>query len=938
MRATKLCNFPPCKESVHPIAQCFANCSGQDLLYLLYPHTIQVINFADGSSNEQAFDKQFRPIIASNALSEDNEPYFCFQDGKYGQFHNGSLVIEPDRINSDIFIVNNEFIISGDEKSGSVTFHNPSTTFTVNKPNFFSFKKLLNHDDGVMSIASNSKFLFILTKNGQIIIFRISDQRKLSSSTLCGEKLEFGQIKCDENNFYVLFRTRNLSVFQGTKCDQNSNQILFNIKHRNLKYFDINQEQIVLVSNDSVTIHNKETGDIQSNCILPFDLDSKETKITPEIAFLNSRGSVYISTKTEIYVTRPLLPLESHVLRLNPNKSDNQEAFDLLNASLDFCLRISRSDWTQFDSLLKTTSDPGDSAYELISKYFGENQNEAFESQSTKGQLNDLIDLLSMNDSVLNRSSQEYQNLQIVNDEFYRSVCSEIVFSYSYFCRCVYLVIMYLTYQKETSVYARQLRKLSMLVNIYTQLSILFTTNLPLGLFESFNPTYQENIEAFTQFIGHQLIKLLNLESTMKHLIQSGLYDTAVQLGSVSTFPLSYTGIALLNLGKYDEAVSFYIQNSQFLIKDREIAELVFESLRQARRDDLIIKIGYIDSTTNAAILFRAFLKLNDYDSAFNCILTTKDERMKCDMLRVFIRVMKDNKLHVKLLKSYPVNSLMSLFVNSLCTYSEETLFLAVIFFRIIGSRYQATQALYEYARSLLKTPTKERLGKAVTSLNLVLYQLDRQSDDISIRDMGSNMELKEKKVRRIISRTKCCLLLDDDTDTTKKVNKKSSISNSNNLTFGELLEIAADRNPEIFKTCLKSATDDELLGLVPILFEKSRNTPISLALNQLLSFNKPSKNPFIVEKLFTAYFHCNFDRVLIPPAFVVDRFAEINITRLFVVLAKPPISFNQNLLLDVLMRLKSKPNIDKLRYLTPLMKKMRLPDELISKFFNDTI
>lgn len=979
-RATKLIDFPPCSQNDSiPIAQCIISSSEDDCLYILFKNSISILNITNGNKKEMQTNNTFLPFITYDPTEENPTPYVCTSRGELLN------IFEENRqdhqiIGANPFILYDNQVIVGDKKSGVISIFNlndpNNKKLTLNKYETFSLGMFnIFRNNGIFALAANSKFVFALTNDGKVLVFDILNGQKISSTTVCGSKLESGIIKCDEENYYLGLNQIDGSKVQAVHFSIGTNQVLYEIQQPIVNFIEINEDNIVIMTNKEVTLHNKNDGKLIASFLVPVDdLDifkSKYSKnyydpnlkksynsnnykkakkdLTPRFAHLLNNNILLITTNSSIYRCRPILPIESYVLNLKIDSGSDKDkemqlSTNLLYASVEFARTITRENWIEFEENVRTTSDPTLFAYKVISQYLNCDNNDFNElaSHDLIKQIEETIKLLSLSRSNHNQN-QDQDNNDIPLRIFYRSACSEVIFAYSFFSRCVYFLIMFLTYKNQTAAYSHYLRELSMLVHDYTQLSLLaeIGDNLPIELFDTYelrgNDQGNNSDIVFSKVVMSLISKLLDFDNTMNILMNHRMYEKVVEITSINSVPLVYHGKSLLKLNKFDEAVDFFIQNSGFLANDNELTEFVFQTLRSNNRDDLIIRIGSINSEANAAALFRAYIKEKDYDSAFNCILTTHNEPVKCNMLRVFIRVLKKNKLH-QLLLSYPFVSMISMFVNELWCYSIDTLILAFCFFREIGDRLQATQALYLYARCLLRTPTKENLGKALTAMNLVFCQMS----NCTVRDVGpKDQELNVDKLWRIMCRTRCCLLLDDNendnnsissnefrnsnVDENERLKFSTSLRDAPKMSFSRLLEIAATRNKDIFENALTGANDKELLDIIPNLIHQKLIEP----LYKLLSLKNKSKNPALVEKTLKLYIKTN----QVPPTFVIDKFIAKNITRFFIVCSKLDTVFRADLLYDAICCLLRRKDKKKFFYLVDIMRELEVPEEIIQEF-----
>lgn len=978
-RATKLFDFSTLlQERNSPIAQCIIDTPKDTYLYILYKNSIITLNITNGKSFKLEYQDAFLPYITYDPTVEIPVPYICTEKGQLCRIFENEITIEPQIIGRNPFILYNNQIIVGDQKSGVITL------FDINKQNEPMLKmntsekfslnifKIFN-DCGILSLAANSKFIFALSKDRRISVFNIKDGKKLSSTTISGEEILSGTIKCDEENYYVVFGNKNDSKLICVHFSYDDDKFLYEIQHPLFNFIDINKDYLLIMRKNEITLHDKLNGELAESFLLPinnmniFKNTSKSSKkaqnpneiikeYTPSFAYLSNNNVMYITTKTAIYRCRPILSIESYILNLKINEEwENQEqskiSKNILFSAIEFARTMRRENWIEFEENAKTTSDPTIFAYSIISQYLSRDYKEFDELSAIdlSDQLNGIIDTLRLEMTKYDKNGymNEIKNEENKNplSEFYRSACIEIIFAYSFFCRCIYFFVMFLTYKNKTAIYSRQLRELSLLVHDYTQLSLIaeIGDDLPIELFNLNDDTDIESIQqesdsnfndVFIRTVMVLISKLLNFDKTMKILMNHEMYEKVIKITSICSSPFVYYGLSLLKLKRYDEAVSFFIQNSGFLADDKHLTESVFQILRSANRDDLIIRIGSINavalltpsseeisekdstasSASNSAALFRAYIKEMDYDSAFNCILTTQNEVVKCDMLRVFISTMKKHKLRQRLL-SYPFNTMISMFVNELWCYSEDTLILAVSFLREIGSRYHATQALYLVSRCLLRNPTRENLGKAITTLNLVLTQM-QSNYEISVRDVPNNEEITHSKLCRIINRTHCCLLLDENSQ---------SVSKAKDMSYTDLLGLAAERNNDVFKNALTSAHDTEIIEILPNLIKQN----LILPLYETLSIKSESVNTCFLERTLRIYIKDG----RVPPIFVIDKFIAKNAQKLLMICCISRFNYKKYVLYDIMLSLLHRKDKNKFFYLEPILRKLKLPEEYIEKF-----
>ena len=948
-RTTNFCNFlDPEQNKMIPLKQFFITFKNEIFLFILYPNSISLIKAKNGESINIPSDKTFSSIASFDQFQQSFCVLLVTQQGEFYtlQNHTNNLdpsqfefVQEPFLMNATCACIYNGKIIASNKK-GIITLKHDSSTWSSNKPEN-GFLSHIFRPPGIISLSVDSTFVFALTQDGKLLVFDVFNGTKIASTTIYDlDKRDFlksGKIINNRKICYIMANHNNGAKLIAIHVDDFTNEIIYTISRPFIEDFEINEEVLLLISQNEITIHDLNNGklistlwivtdDITFNCIKNV---SRADTIIPKSALLTGNNLIYLATNSSIYLSRPILEYESYVLSLEDKvQSPN---LNFLSLTLEFARTIPRQKMIDFDRQLRNTTDVSMIAYELIAQFFDREYKFDFRFKDVIDQIQAIYNEIEIvHHNVTQRTKPKITNqLSIENNiTFWKTVVSQIIFSYSYLCKCVYLFLIYLTYKGETAQYFTHLYNFASLVQSYTQLSILaeHSNELPSELFEKLiddfrkNPDSQFNFSLRTNFklsefnsvIRSQMKRMLDVISTSDILIQHQKYDISLEYLKISQEPTVQYGVTLFYLKKYDEAIKYFISNPSFFSEITEFLNtILLKTLQKEKRDDLIVKLCSLSLFSNQAALFRSYLNMKDYDSAFNCILHTEDEHIKCDLLRVFVRTMIRSSQTQKLL-SYPFNSMLSIFVNELCCYSIDTLVLAINFFRQIGDQYQAAQYLYLYARTLLRDPSEENLSKALTALNLVSNQmLNSDNQNIIIKDVSSNQAISYRKLWRIICRTKGCLLLDDP--------KKAT-----DVTFTKLIRIASKKNIDVLASIISGATEDELIEAIPHLI-KNQNF---LALHKILSRKPQSNNTTLLEHTLTQYFNNRQS----PPAFVIQMFTQKNVVKLLMLCNA---ANQRTILINVLNSLLYKKDKEDISYIVPALRKLDLPEEYIDNFIS---
>ncbi|OHT07359.1 hypothetical protein TRFO_24440 [Tritrichomonas foetus] len=920
-RASKVFDFPAISNTNGSfVGQFYSLKNDKILLHLIFEHYILIFNINDGNIQEIEVENYtlksfscFNEQYSNTSNTNTDNIYLITNKGEFLFLSDdGTLHIQPFKSNAETFCLYRDTIISA-EYNGSVSLVYVDESFPkwkVNKPENFILSKIVK-PPGIMGISANESFVFCLTKDAKFLVFDRNDGSKIANTKLTSQEIISGTIKSDDEFCFIVFNTKIGSKLMVIKFDIDTNDVVYELSRPFIRSVEINQNRLLLLGNNEVTLHEKTTGELISTFWIPPDekayncnYDLKDS-ISPLFGFLLNDGKTFISTNSAVYYCRPILTYESYSLNIDFNYSERIEKNEnvIILLALQFAKTIDRKSWLDFENKLIKVSDPTITSYELISQYLNREYTFNFPKDAHK-HINQIFQVLNCFSLLETGELDDVSNPSTT--EFWKNATSQVIYSYSYLAKCVYLLLMYFTYKNNTAEYSQDLRRFSILIHNYTILSIIVECeNLPNKLFDN-SQAYSN--EKFQKSVVREIARLFDLEKTTKILMEYKFFDKVVEYTKLCKIPMEQHGICLIELHKFDEAIDFFLQNSRLLLDNSSLTAKVFFALQKAHRDDLIIKIGSIDSVTNAAALFRAYLNVKDFDSAFNCILTAPDERIKCDLLRVFIRVMTNNKQAQRLL-NYPFVSMISMFVNELCCYSKDTLVLAISFFRSIGDMYQVDQTLYLYARTLLRDPSFENISRALTALNLISNHM--LHSDVMIRDVSSNKTISYRKLWRMICRTKGCLLLDDPRD-------------SLTATFPELIINAANKDMDVLVYIIEGAKEEELLEVIPYFVVNQQ----FLALSKLLSNKKNSSNTNLLEKSLVSY----FEKGLMPPSFVVDLFVEKNVIKFLMICNV----FHQKLILvDVINTLLTSENKKKYFYIIPVLKKLHLPQDIINEFSN---
>ena len=218
---------------------------------------------------------------------------------------------------------------------------------------------------------------------------------------------------------------------------------------------------------------------------------------------------------------------------------------------------------------------------------------------------------------------------------------------------------------------------------------------------------------AFHSNVRRQLALLHDYNKVSDYLIVIEKYEMLEKFALHVNLPY-YIAMTLFKLDKLDEWIDNLEKGKIEMTRESDIKE-VMKKLCEKKRVDLMLRLkARIPSIAEdqLSIISLTMIGAGDMDEAFNCLWMARNDRQLADFMRLLIMYAIEHG-QVKKLLAYDFNKKTSMFTNELLCYSVRTLAVGATYYNMIKDRSEAASALYLYARSVLRSCTKDGLRKA---------------------------------------------------------------------------------------------------------------------------------------------------------------------------------------------------------------------------------
>lgn len=892
-----------------------------NFLLTIDENIIDVYDIISGNHHTYRFDQRFLPIITTDFNEFQNSWWVCTTKGvilhmsQSGVIDDYQLDFVPtafDFSESSLFIGNIYGELYNYTRDGQIEWR-------VNEPKTFK-EKLISMTffapkNPVLAITSNSKFVYMVTEKGNFYVYNRETAKKCHMYTL-SSKLQSALLKSSDLYVYAVLTTEKSSNFKRLNSLKDYSADIQLTRPR-INDFDFNEENLIMICQDEkateVNLYDNNLGKFLSCIWLPkddaelmtgrrvmpdfvlskyFDSLQKDFLLEARHVAFDEKHNIWISNASSLLIARRMQRYEEYVLDSKYNRHQNQ--IDIISIALKFALAVSIKHWNDFDSELRLNVDPN-----LISHRIARLYSEC--SINLQISMDEIIEQITnfVNDVRIDGMSE---NEDLTTPYlFWQSATTQVIMAHSTISRCLLILVQYFIIKNKSAKYSKVLHQLSRLVLEYTKLEVLCDYNAIIATESLF---YEPGID-MEMIIRNNLSNLKNVENVTSALLEDGKHNAQAVCDFLLLCekPSINKAIALYYLEKYNESVK-YVVAYQDLINLSKVKEILIPNLVKLRRDDLVSKLAQLDPIGNCSILFRSYINLKDYDSAFNCIQNASTKEQQVDLMRYFIRhLMKNGK--ISKIMSYPWNSNISIFTNELLCYSRDTVSAAILFYKELDDKSQTASSLYFYARQYLHDPTKDNLKLAASALVLCLSIMSHS--ETVIRNVSTNKLVKPKKISKLLARINCCLYADDP----KKASKCNNI---------ELLHIALKHSITSMISFINSgiSTNDVVAFLKELAHEKNFKALSSF----FFGVERPDLNSVAFENVYTVFLKEKID----PPAWFICSMKDKAIRQLFVISAQ----YNrQNIIIDILKDMRD--NGEKLpSYLLPIVKNINVSDELI--------
>jgi len=844
-------------------------------LFTLHGRNIIITDLISGEQKYFRFFQDILPIIQFDSNSDLAEGWFTTCTGMLFSisFSGPMLFHNLPFVPSSFCVYNGKFYLG--KRDGSVCImQNDKVLGLINKPKSFlsdylhitMFQKM----NQVLSMYANENELLFITKDAKLIEVDINGTIK-SRTSLYGKSIESAELQKNGNETIILLRTKGLSILKSLVFDGIEFVSYKKIERPNIIDFCGTFNGVHIISSDGSSynierLNNnnwelissewtpKDDADFygmyfKQNCIPHFVHNPKAISLSylsqfPISICYNDDGIPFVGTSASVYQLRPMTPAESIIFRFK-NWSEKKT---IEGSAARLFSMISSTEWMKIDELLKRGSDIDSVVQKFAKLHFIPNLDFPHSENEINHQFSEIIEFLSL-----------YEHHSWVNPDissvFWATAVHQIVQT-SYILSVVCLFLIKLILQADPKEKLNRLFDNALnMVKQYLKLSVLVDSEILFDKPVFYSVGFDQN--SFIGDIRKQISQLLCVDKVSQTLIKDRkACSFLISYLLYCDLPSVYYGLALCQLGKYKQAIDFYLSKKDVLDFTDEYMNII-DAFSQQGMNEITSKFAEIVIGFNpirvSPLLFQCYININDYIKAFEIIQSIQSDVFKIDMIRVFIRKVIDRK-QVKTLLELKMDSLISFFANELSTYSKDTLPIAAALFHSLKDNTQIVDSLYRFARWSLKENSLEGMRKAETSLLLCLCFL--KNDLSAAREFSSNILLTKERVYRLFLRLKCCLA----TSNPQEIAKQSNM---------DLLKALSKDSPSLVKEFLESGllTIEEISNYVIYLINSKKTS----LLEEILNNDKREWHYRLHETAIEAYINNKQD----PPIWIIDSFRQ---------------------------------------------------------------
>lgn len=415
----------------------------------------------------------------------------------------------------------------------------------------------------------------------------------------------------------------------------------------------------------------------------------------------------------------------------------------------------------------------------------------------------------------------------------------------------------------------------------------------------------------FEKNVRQQLALLQDPNQVAEYLIAIGNYEMLQKFAQVLGLPY-YTAMSLFKLGKLDEWIA-NLEEGKMSIENEATVKEIMKKLCEMKRDDLMLRlVAHIPEINEdqLTLLFLTMIDCGNMDEAYKCLWRLKDDRKVIDFLRILIVHAIDHN-QVSKLFSYDFNGKLSMFTNELVCLSTRTLAVGAAYFNYIKDRSEAAASLYLYARSVLRSVSKESLRKAEAALALCCSIVE--DEECCIRSVAENSLVDCKTILRLARRVSCLRAFDNPQDYATQPNK---------VILAALSKVNADKMITFCKLC----SVDELCAFCQTLVYNRDFT----SLGRLLELDKRTWNFALHKTALRAFLQpsqAGVNGPLDPPVWLVDSLKDRAMYDLLLLCKE---FHRYDIVQDVFTQL-NLANQKLSRYMIPLLESLGVPEDIVA-------
>ena len=728
----------------------------------------------------------------------------------------------------------------------------------------------LTGGDAFVEVAAAGDRVFMVNRKADLVVLDRANGKVLGRWGLGGQTVESAAIKVSGGDVYVLMRgKRGCSLHRLEINDMDKPG--YRIDREVIKDFVVVGGHVYVLTKSGVTLHDRVTLETVGAAVI----DAGEFGILG----VDGEKNVFLGGKKEVAVIRPLAEIELEKYR----------SLDEIGLSLLRCCKIVREFVKQGEmkEALTTTSD------EVVERI----------AARIKA-VNIVLDLGEGFRQELETIRQWYEPVELETANrgkrphlFWQSTMHDILEA---MYDVALEVLVLLTVKGETGRFNEFKKSLEWML----PLQMLFNGHIVFGsdFFFDFDIG-----TAFHSNVRRQLALLHDYNKVSDYLIVIEKYEMLEKFALHVNLPY-YIAMTLFKLDKLDEWIDNLEKGKIEMTRESDIKE-VMKKLCEKKRVDLMLRLkARIPSIAEdqLSIIFLTMIGAGDMDEAFNCLWMARNDRQLADFMRLLIMYAIEHG-QVKKLLAYDFNKKTSMFTNELLCYSVRTLAVGATYYNMIKDRSEAASALYLYARSVLRSCTKDGLRKAEAALALCCSILE--DDDCCIRSVSDNSLVEKKTILRLSRRVACLQAFEKPQDFAAQSNK-------------EILEALRNIHSDKLITFCKLCSMEELSAFCQTLV-RVRDFA---SLEQVLQLDKRTWNYNLHKTTLRAFLDertGSYD----PPVWIIDKLRECSVYDLLCLCKEYR---RYDILEDIFTQLDLRR--EKLsRYVIPLLKSLDVPEERIA-------